>query len=86
MSDIHSSQTEPRSDAGQTSELTHGMDPIASPCTGVCQLDRNTKWCVGCGRTLPEIAAWVDADAEERARVWQTLPARLAMLSGNIAE
>jgi predicted Fe-S protein YdhL (DUF1289 family) len=31
---------------------------VASPCTGVCQLDASGRVCRGCGRTLEEIAAW----------------------------
>ena len=29
---------------------------IASPCVGVCQIDRDTKFCLGCWRTIEEIA------------------------------
>ena len=25
------------------------------PCIGVCKLDRNDKYCVGCGRTTDQI-------------------------------
>ncbi|WP_331289082.1 MULTISPECIES: DUF1289 domain-containing protein [Methylobacteriaceae] len=25
---------------------------------GVCQWDGRTGWCLGCGRTVPEIRAW----------------------------
>lgn len=49
----------------------------ASPCVRLCTLDPETNMCVGCGRTLPEIAAWIRmADAERRAIV-AALPARL---------
>ncbi len=42
----------------------------ASPCIGVCQLDGRTQVCVGCGRTIDEIAHWMSfSDSERRAIV-----------------
>ncbi|HTP83541.1 MAG TPA: DUF1289 domain-containing protein [Alphaproteobacteria bacterium] len=41
----------------------------ASPCIGVCQLDGRTQTCVGCGRTIAEIAAWADLDENERRAI-----------------
>jgi uncharacterized protein len=39
----------------------------ASPCIGLCELDGKTQRCVGCGRTIDEIAAWSSlTDAERR--------------------
>jgi len=39
-------------------------------------MDAATGWCVGCQRTLQEIAAWSSlSDADKRA-VWHGLPAR----------
>jgi len=28
------------------------------PCISVCQFDGRTGWCLGCGRTIPEIREW----------------------------
>ena len=45
-------------------------DLIASPCVGVCTVDRVRNLCIGCLRTLPEIGAWrVMTLAEKRAVV-----------------
>jgi predicted Fe-S protein YdhL (DUF1289 family) len=42
----------------------------ASPCIGVCQLDGRTQTCIGCGRTIDEIASWSGlSEAERRAIV-----------------
>ncbi len=41
----------------------------ASPCIGVCQLDGRTQTCIGCGRTIAEIAAWADLDENERRAI-----------------
>lgn len=54
--------------------------PVASPCTSVCTLDPATAWCLGCGRTLDEIAAWGRLDDDAKRRVWALLPARLATI------
>lgn len=41
--------------------------PVESPCTKVCVLDEAQSYCIGCGRTCGEIAAWTLAtDAEKR--------------------
>lgn len=53
---------------------------VASPCNGVCRLDAATGWCLGCGRTIDEIAAWSTLDDDGRRRVWAALPARRARL------
>jgi len=29
-----------------------------SPCTRICRIDLRTGWCIGCRRTLGEIADW----------------------------
>lgn len=43
------------------------VSPVASPCIGVCRIDPATGWCVGCLRSLDEIAAWgVEDDAARR--------------------
>ncbi len=59
---------------------TDRLAPIISPCTNVCQIDQLTKWCLGCGRSLDEIAAWAGASPEWRDAVMATLDARRAQL------
>ena len=51
-----------------------------SPCIGVCRLDEDTGYCLGCGRTGAEIAEWGGADDLRKAAIWQMLPARLKTL------
>lgn len=31
---------------------------IPSPCIGICEIDENTSYCIGCFRTLNEIKVW----------------------------
>ncbi|MBL0021568.1 MAG: DUF1289 domain-containing protein [Sphingomonadales bacterium] len=57
------------------------MDEVASPCKDQCGLDRTGQWCLGCGRTVDEIAGWLSADAKERRAILDCLPARLLILS-----
>ena len=48
-----------------------------TPCIAVCFIDPGTKLCLGCGRTLPEIAKWHRMTREERLGVMDTLGARM---------
>ncbi len=34
------------------------MHTVPSPCNQVCRIDPATEWCLGCKRTLTEIADW----------------------------
>ena len=53
--------------------------PVASPCISVCVVDpRGSGVCVGCGRTLDEIAAWGTLDASGKRKVLASLPPRRA--------
>jgi predicted Fe-S protein YdhL (DUF1289 family) len=47
-----------------------------SPCTKVCVMDANNRYCMGCKRTLGEIARWGEMSDAERAAVVAQLPAR----------
>jgi predicted Fe-S protein YdhL (DUF1289 family) len=58
------------------------MSVIESPCVNVCNVDQVSMLCVGCGRTLAEIAAWSRYSADERRRVMAVLPQRLCRLRG----
>jgi predicted Fe-S protein YdhL (DUF1289 family) len=53
---------------------------IASPCNKICTIDPASGLCVGCGRSLAEIEAWIGITADERARITAELPQRLIML------
>ncbi|MCC5810164.1 MAG: DUF1289 domain-containing protein [Ectothiorhodospiraceae bacterium] len=48
-----------------------------SPCVGLCQLDRVSGHCIGCGRTLDEIGHWVGMDVERKREVIALAAARL---------
>lgn len=49
---------------------------IESPCILVCTIDTETGFCLGCARTLDEIARWSSMSAEERMAVLALLSDR----------
>jgi predicted Fe-S protein YdhL (DUF1289 family) len=49
---------------------------LESPCINVCLLDGETGLCVGCGRTIEEIARWAAMSDKERRAVMAALQAR----------
>lgn len=48
---------------------------VASPCIGVCQLDRDSI-CSGCGRLIGEIAEWSRAGEQRRRQIARDAAAR----------
>jgi len=51
---------------------------IETPCIAVCMIDPKSSLCLGCGRTLPEIARWGRMTSPERLAVMAELPARMS--------
>jgi predicted Fe-S protein YdhL (DUF1289 family) len=51
---------------------------VASPCVNVCRMDEASGWCLGCRRTLEEIAQWSVMDDEAKRAVWCQLRQRRA--------
>ncbi|WP_082515530.1 DUF1289 domain-containing protein [Sphingomonas sp. Leaf412] len=49
---------------------------VESPCTLVCTIDRRSGLCLGCHRTLDEIARWGGATDDERRAILVTVAAR----------
>ena len=56
------------------------ISPVKSPCVKVCVVVGQSGFCLGCGRTLNEIARWIKLTDAERMSVWQRLPQRLDQL------
>jgi predicted Fe-S protein YdhL (DUF1289 family) len=50
---------------------------IETPCVKICTLDARRGFCLGCGRTIDEIARWGGMSAAERGRIMNELPERL---------
>jgi len=58
---------------------------VPSPCKNICVMDDTSGYCVGCGRTLDEIAFWSVLDDDDKRAVWALLPERLARLPNTAA-
>jgi uncharacterized protein len=56
--------------------MSANMTLVASPCINVCTLDVLGRQCLGCYRTLDEIATWGTMREDDKARVVAMLPAR----------
>jgi len=49
---------------------------VMSPCIGICTLDRNSGFCLGCKRTVEEIGRWMMLGDPERQKIIDQLPLR----------
>jgi len=53
-----------------------------SPCTKVCVMDEDGRYCLGCKRTLGEIAGWGGMSDTDRQAILDELPKRAAAAAG----
>ncbi|MBE2278432.1 MAG: DUF1289 domain-containing protein [Rhodobacteraceae bacterium] len=51
-------------------------DEIESPCVKICVIHPEARLCVGCLRSLDEIAQWSRMTTAERQGIMAELPAR----------
>ena len=49
---------------------------VMSPCKSICIMDAKSNLCVGCKRTIDEIARWPMMDDDERRTVVDSLRTR----------
>ncbi|MEI2805248.1 DUF1289 domain-containing protein [Albidovulum sp.] len=54
---------------------------LESPCIRVCVVHPTERICVGCHRTVEEIAGWSRMAPEERRRIMAELPSRASRLA-----
>lgn len=57
------------------------MSEIPSPCVDICDVDETCRYCIGCGRSLDEIAKWLSVSDIERQAIINQLPERLKHLN-----
>ncbi len=50
---------------------------VETPCIKVCRIDETSGLCVGCGRSLAEIAGWGSMTTAQRRAIMAELPSRL---------
>lgn len=51
-------------------------DPIATPCVRLCVVDGESGLCLGCFRTLKEVAGWSAFSHAQREALMVELPER----------
>ena len=56
---------------------------VPSPCVSICAIDPDSGICVGCFRTLDEIAGWIGLDAAARLAVWDAIDERKKAADAN---
>lgn len=52
-------------------------DDVPSPCISVCRMNADAEYCLGCWRTLDEIAAWSRMADDEKRTIWALLERRM---------
>ena len=52
------------------------MTSVPSPCNSICTIDAKFGVCIGCYRTLDEIARWMQLSDAQKREVVRSLPAR----------
>jgi len=57
-------------------------DEIASPCQKICVIHPEAGLCIGCLRSVKEIAGWSRMDPAVRRELMAELPARKDLLKG----
>lgn len=56
--------------------MSENKKPIPSPCIRLCRIDEEKQVCIGCLRTLGEIAAWGRYTEVEKQRVYEHISIR----------
>jgi len=57
-------------------------EEVPSPCNKICKLNAG-QVCIGCGRSIDEIAIWAGASREQRLQIRAQAAARLATITRN---
>ena len=55
---------------------------LASPCVNICKVEDDV--CIGCGRTLDEIANWTSMSNEERKQINERVSHNLQRQEGTV--
>lgn len=58
------------------SEQNTKKERMVSPCAGICILNTETKFCLGCYRTTYEIANWQEMSADKQHALMAVLVER----------
>lgn len=58
--------------------MPSGKTSVPSPCIAVCTVDEESGQCLGCARTLQEVARWRRMPDVQKRQVLAALPKRKA--------
>lgn len=64
------------------SEEVWSRAEVESPCIKLCVTHPESGLCMGCYRSVAEIARWTAMTAKERRAVTANLPARASLVKG----
>jgi predicted Fe-S protein YdhL (DUF1289 family) len=64
--------------AREVRAMADGKAMLPSPCISVCRMDEASGFCVGCMRTLDEIAGWGMLDNRAKREIWMEIEMRAA--------
>lgn len=67
----------------QQVQVADVQNPVPSPCQSVCTMDASLGLCVGCLRSLAEIAEWSQATPERKRQIWLNIQTRVSVASGD---
>lgn len=56
---------------------------VASPCIKQCRICPDSGWCIGCHRSLDEIARWGGSSDEDRRLILQRVAERARQVASN---
>lgn len=73
----------PAANRRAVADSADAADAASSPCISVCVMDEASGLCIGCCRTLDEIAAWSVLDTAAKRGVLAALPGRRAVKRGS---
>ena len=59
---------------------------LPSPCINICRMDAANGLCIGCWRSLDEIAGWASADDTVRATILAAVARRRQEHAGSETE
>ena len=61
--------------------MSQTIGAIETPCIKVCAIDATTGWCLGCGRSMREVASWSSLAPEQRRAIMDELEGRKTQIS-----
>lgn len=53
------------------------QDEVPSPCVSLCRMSSSTGLCLGCFRTMDEIAHWGRMEDGSKLEVWRSIGQRI---------